>query len=450
MTMTDQPQAGLPPMPVAIPIEDLIGRGLPTQKATIHKDDVCKVCHEKIVGEDLKLIQDIMVSDVMGVVHQACFLPYHPEHALAALVTVRCYSIGDTIASTPAIRELRRMYPNMKITVLTFYPELFKYNPHIAGILDLNQPVPAKAVEMHHFRLDAFNSANLHHFAMHSVDFAFQSTFSRSGFPGPDWEYEVMYHQDDYTEMQKIIREAGIDPEKDKLILLHPHGTEWKTRDWGPYNMPQLAALLHSKYPEHKIVSIGGKRGEVPKQELKNYVALPKEVPHVELYGKLSLLQSAAFMDLPACKLLVTPDTGTLHLGGSRQELPIVGIFTLIKAYFRTPVRRGRMGYKFIGVEASSGCNCTYDAKLLTHESFFGTCPKKKFLDRTLRRNIPTAIKLEGMKNYAPERKWDEKNLGKEIRKELQEYPDDALPCFPDLTRVFNACVKMLNETGGV
>lgn len=413
---------------------------LERSKLTIKKDAKCPICGEQFMDlEEQKLKKPILSSEELGAVHEACFAPYLGEERVKILFKIRCYSIGDTIAATPALRELRRLYPKTPITVMTFFPDLFKYNPNIQMILDINQPIQESMVQAHHFQIDAFNQDRANHFAYHSVEFSSLCALSKSLIPN-DWGYELYYTINDRNRALEVLLEHGIEPTKDKVILIHPHRTEWSTRDWGPHKFPELAKRLRIRYPDHKLVSIGGKREESGRV-MKNYVPIEGAI---DLFGKLKLLESAALMDFPCMKLLITPDTGTLHLAATRPELPIVGIFTLIKAYLRTPVRNGKFGYKFIGVEAESGCNCTYDAKLLSHEIDFKTCPKRKFYESTARINLPRQSKAVTMADYDPSVSWTPEKVSKQLQEQIKIYQPDNLPCFPSVERVMKAVERLL------
>lgn len=392
----------------------------------IHKNDKCPICLEPFM-EDGQIKKPAGVkSDIIGLVHDACFFPYFKEEHLKILFQIRCFSIGDTIASTPILRELRRLYPRAEIAVLTFFPDLFKYNQHIQMIFDLNKPIYEHELAPYAFRVDAFDESKGGHFAMHSLEFSAMSAFGRS-LNQNDWGYEVNYAEDDTKNMLFVLEKHGIDT-FDKVVVINPHGTQWETRDWGIKHGKELVKRIKEKYPDHKIVSIGGKRAEVPSNQMLNYNQIDD---CIDLYGKLTLLETISFLDQDCVKLVITPDTGTLHLAACAKA-PIIGIFTLIKSEFRTPVRNQRLGYKFVGVNADNPCNCTYTNRFITDEATFERCPKKTFLQKTLDLKVPKEIKYEGMRNYGGG--WIKSNIDNEIKHELKKF--DSLPCFPTVEKV--------------
>lgn len=143
-------------------------------KVEIHKDALCPICSEKILTEEKTLSKPILQEAELGVVHMACLMPFYPEEKIKVLFKIRCYSIGDTIAATPVLRELRRLHPKATINVLTFYPDIFKFNPHVNGIFDLNSQVMQTDVDSHHFQIDSFDEKKSSHFACHSVEYSSQ------------------------------------------------------------------------------------------------------------------------------------------------------------------------------------------------------------------------------------------------------------------------------------
>jgi ADP-heptose:LPS heptosyltransferase len=371
-----------------------------------------------------------------GSVHVQCFAPYVDEKKLKILINVRCYAIGDTVAVTPVIRELRRIYPNATIDVITVYPDLFKYNTNVNKIFDRNKVEPSVIVDDYVIILDPFDSTKQLQCVTHSVEYSSKSALEKS-LRISDWWLEVNYSRENRTKAKEIANISN----NDNIILIHPHRTEWDTRNWGVELMAPLVAKLKEGYPHHRIISIGGKRKDTP-YVLDNYVG----IDGVEnLYGKLSLLETVALLDVPQIKLLVTPDTGTLHLGATARELPIVGIFTLIHPEYRTPVRKNVFGYKFKGV-SQEGCNCTYDSKSLVFDNKLKNCPKKTFLDNSYSAALPVETKITGLKNYDSSINWDEKILKRQIAKELNRFQESFLPCFPTVDKVFSACVELLGK----
>ena len=410
----------------------------------IHKDDLCPICKEKllILNEKNEIQKPInMKSDLLpgnGIAHDACFMPFLNEEKIKVLVKIRCYSIGDTISISPIIREIKRIYPKCFVGVLTFYPDLFIYNPLVDEILDLNRIVYDDMIKPYTFHIDSFNSEKGGHFAMHGVDFAAICSFGRQ-LVREACEYEINFSNLEMDSMIKTVSDLGMKLNDEKYIVVHPHGTEWKTRDWGKVHFVELVKRLKKEYPDHKIVSIGGKRSEVPSQKMDNYVDTECDY---NLFGKLSILESIAFLNHPSIDLFISPDTGALHIAACARELSIVGIFTLVRAEFRTPIRNKVFGYKFRGVNADDPCCCTYNARFMTDEAHFQVCPKVTFLNKVKSIDVPTKFKRVGLKNYDASKEWQEHMVEKDIDEELKKF--EPLKCFPTVDKVMEAIDSLM------
>ena len=398
--------------------------------------DTCRVCQRPFTVEELSTSNFVRMRDKYA--HPLCYAPYVDETNLKILANCRCWSIGDTLTMTPAIRELRRLYPKAEIGVISNFPELFKYNPHVDKNFDRKEVLPSVLKPQFTRIIDLFTGDFQQHWATHSVDFCAKSGLGKSLLP-KDMQLELSYSEADRRSLMDTIKIEN----NDKLILVHPHKTEWDTRNWGASRMPDLVRKLKAAYPSHRILSIGGSRfTEEHSKHMKNYVDLPEAE---NLYGRLSLLETAALMDLPQTKLLVTPDTGTLHLAATRPELPIVGIFTLIKSHFRAPYRRGSPNYKFYPVEINE-CSCTYDGKAFIEYTDLSTCPKGNFLITTLQSELSPEEKLVGLKQRFPETAWKPEELEEQIAAETQKYRSGDLRCFPEVQKVFDACKQALDD----
>jgi ADP-heptose:LPS heptosyltransferase len=415
---------------------------MPSRQREISRTDTCGVCKELLRNEVGDLEKQVMEENELGLVHADCYFPFHPEEQVKIILYVSCYSMGDTITCTPIIREIRRLYPRAHIDVATWYPDIFKYNPHINQIYDFNQKLPSLE-GIYTFEIKTFKMEAAIHFATHSMDFASLSAFSRQ-LNQEDWEYEVLVSPIETNSMLEVCKREGLNLDSDKLILVNPHKTEWPTRDWGKVHFAETYEWLKNEYPDYKIVSLGGKRTEVPSQQRDNYIELPGVT---DLFGKLTILESIALCRHPASKLMITPDTGALHLAACAPELPIVGIFTVVRARFRTPVRNKILSYKFYGIDADTGCDCTYSARLLTNNVYAGTCPKKTFLEQIMRSNIPRTFKFDGLRNSFPEVNWNpDEGIQKQVLPHLNKFSQPSIPCFPTVDKVKRVIQKAMNE----
>lgn len=247
----------------------------------------------------------------------------------------RCDAVGDNIATTPTIREYRRLYPKAEITLLTPVPEIFKYNFRIDGIIDGSKKVSEELFNSFDRVVDMFKSDTpgyLLHAAMPSVDYSAYCGLVR-GLTPDKMDYEVVVGKDN-AERARIAESFG------DTILVNTQKTSWVTRDWGPKYGEELKDRLKIRYPKHMILDT-------------KYL----------LDNKFSILDSIAFMSYDNIKLLVTPDTGILHMGACVPDLPIVGIFTNIRAHYRTPYRYGKYGHLFCGINADDDCCCSTDWK---------------------------------------------------------------------------------------
>lgn len=394
----------------------------------------CIICRQSLDCSSTE--GDVVTVGSGGSAHVHCYSPYVAETRLKILVNVRCWSIGDTLSTTPVLREIRRVYPKATIDVITLFPDFFIHNPHINNVIDRGTVLPSTIANDYILVLDSFDSTKQMHWATHSVEFSSRAALEKS-LREESRHLEAYYSTDDMA-AAKEIASFGSDT---KVILIHPHKTEWATRDWGVTHMPDLVKKLRKAYPDYKIVSIGGKRFSSGANAMDNFVSIEGVQ---ELFGKLSLLQTLALMDMPQVKLIITPDTGALHMAATRKELPIVGIFTLIKSEFRVPVRNGQRGYKFIGVETDA-CNCTYNAKNLISRFELSACPKRVFLQNTLQSPLSMKDKLNGMENYNGGI-WDRENLDQQIETELEKFRPGYLPCFPSVDAVFTACANFLKK----
>lgn len=99
------------------------------------------------------------------------------------------------------------------------------------------------------------------------------------------------------------------------LVALAP-GSQWATKQWGWVNFAELVNRLHAR--GDWVALVGGKADRDRCEEL----AAGKRA--LNFAGLLDLQETLALMDY--CKLLVTNDSGPMHLAGARQT-DVIAIF---------------------------------------------------------------------------------------------------------------------------
>jgi hypothetical protein len=156
----------------------------------------------------------------------------------------------------------------------------------------------------------------------------------------------------------------------------------------------------------------------------------------------------------PRVQMLVTTDSGPLHLGACTPELPILGIFTAIEARLRTPVRKGELGYRFRSVEKTGqgDCRCTTGSGSFFVPDFkgvpgFSFCPKRRFLERTEKMLgvLTNDELLVGLRERFPEMPWRGQDLKRQIARKQESF-GLVLPCFPSPKQVFSQFDRFWQE----
>jgi ADP-heptose:LPS heptosyltransferase len=328
----------------------------------------CTLCHEPFTTESEK---EVEVAEYQGgFYHRKCFLKVIPEEFIDFLLIVSPRSIGDSISHTPLIRELKRIYPKINLDVLTVFPEIFKHNPLVRNIIPWQEGANSNLFKRYHARSKPFDTSDPSfplHMLIHSVDFVSYGMFRKILKPEHK-HYDINYT---YLDKENVIKRIGDEIKLgDKIILIHPHKAYWATRTWEPENWQWIVDNIKYWYPEYKIISIGGDRTSLlPESKMDNRVILNGVI---DMYNQFSLLESLALMDLS--DILVTMDTGVLHLAGA-STIDIVCAFTTVNSLYRLPYREGVFGKDCFWVDTDCPFN-VYNHKFITDRMTITDCPQ--------------------------------------------------------------------------
>lgn len=419
-------------------------------------EDKCCYCDGSLLDKDGKVKPDV-TYDKDGGCHNTCRLSFKSARNLQLCIIMNSWSIGDTVTLTPLIREIKRLYPFIAIDIITLIPEIFKYNKNIRRIIKYDKKLTRAMLTKYDHVMEPFQPTNpnfLQHWTAHSVDFithgGMKKTIDRA-----DWWYEVPYTDIEKEYMKKICVKDGLDPDVDSFILVHPHKAEWPTRTWSSESWTELISKIKKEHPHYKIVGIGGSRDEYADHTMKNYM---KQEGIIDLYNKLTVLETLALMDKPKAKMLITVDTAPLHIAACAKEILILGIFTVVRSKFRAPVRNGVFGYKFKGVDISE-CSCTNDLKFFSEAIGFMECPKKKLLTELFnsltgkgsinftKENVLTALDNHSISLGRYTDKWSDTPdvLANQVFDELKIY-SKKLPCHPTAEQVYKEFVAFIDS----
>ena len=305
--------------------------------------------------------------------------------------------IGDLLFSTPAIRAIRKRWPDAHIAcwVPARCAPVLRGNPYLDEVLTGGDPLT--------LRRRRFDAAFLFH---RSRSRAFQCLLAgipkRFGYSGRrrDWMLthrcppaDASLHRLDYflnlvrsfgieddgrsmdffpkpgseAELDRLFGEHGIRKDEPYAVM-HPGGN-WDLKRWPPAFFKKWARLLIDK--THWRVIVCGTAGEasLAQEVLEGF----SEKEMVSLSGKTSLDGLAVL--LKRARLLISNDSGPIHVAAT-QGTPIVGVFGPTLPEITGPPSEGRSVIlrKDVGCEVPCyfrACNYRQCLDLLSPEEVF-------------------------------------------------------------------------------
>jgi len=238
------------------------------------------------------------------------------------VLALRALGLGDLLTGVPALRGLRRAYPDAHIVLAT--PERFCTLAMLTGAVDEVDPTPGLGALRP--RRDApVLAVNLHGSGPESIaDLAAQRprallTHRHDAYPdlsGPLWRADL--HEVD--RWCRLLEWAGIAcdpddlsigrprgyPDRSGLVVIHP-GAAYPARRWPAERFAAVAAALHDA--GHEIVVTGDSNEIQLARSVASEAGLPQSCV---LAGTLGLLGLIAL--IADCRLLICGDTGVGHI----------------------------------------------------------------------------------------------------------------------------------------
>ena len=277
--------------------------------------------------------------------------------------------LGDAVMCEPALRGLRRLFPQASLTLLVkpVVAELFADHPAIDRVLLYDDKgrhagLAGKwrlAGELRHARFDlavlfqnAFEAALLAYLAgiprrygyatdgrslflsdpvakpdrralLHQVQY-YWSLLRPLGLTGDPPHPELSISPEEERSMAERLTKAGI-AATDTLIGINPGSIYGGAKRWLPDRFAEsterLCRRLNESGDRRTAVVILGAKGE---EQLGREIAAHLSVPSVNLSGATTIRELMA--TVKRCAVLVTNDTGPMHVASAFQ-VPVVAIF---------------------------------------------------------------------------------------------------------------------------
>lgn len=238
------------------------------------------------------------------------------------ILVLRALGLGDLLTAFPAVRGLRRAYPEAHIVLAT--PERFCGLAKLSGAVDAVEPT-SELGRLHAQRTPPALAVNLHGSGPQSIDDLLAVrprtllTHRHEDFPGlqgPAWR-TGMHEVDRWC---ALLEWAGIPCHADDLEIARPHGYPDRTgvvvihpgaaseaRRWPAERFAAVAAALHDA--GHEVVVTG----DCNELDLARSVARQAGLPDTSvLAGTVGLLGMVAL--LSDCRMLICNDTGVGHI----------------------------------------------------------------------------------------------------------------------------------------
>ena len=293
------------------------------------------------------------------------------EHTINKTLIIRLSSIGDVILATPLARVLREQFPSAQIDFLVKkeYAALVRHNPHLNSVIELDPEGGLRHLrglrqrirrERYDLIIDiqgnlrstflrtgssenlvSVNKRKLARFLLINfkwnvyrsappVSVRYLETLRRFPLFDDGKGLEVFIPKEISDHVRQHLESTGLD-NYESVVGLCP-GSRHATKRWLQERFAELAITL-IKEERMGVLLFGGKddRERCAWIEEQIVEATRNRRSVANFAGVFSLLETAAAMD--ACEVVVTNDTGLLHLAAARKR-KVVAIFgPTVKAF---------------------------------------------------------------------------------------------------------------------
>jgi len=267
------------------------------------------------------------------------------------ILIVSTTGLGDTLWGTPAVKAIKKSYPDVSLSLLTspIGRQLFLHNPYIDQIFTLGSPAFLSSLSLlASLRREHFDTILLFHLSQRptlplchltkaanivgtyginkGLDSLLTHPLPQKAQHEIERRLEIARHlgpleAPPYMELYLTPEEeAKVLPyfSNDFVVAIHP-GAKDKFKQWNPSHFAAIGK---------KLVQEKGAKVYITGNQEETLLAaqIAKEIPYGEsLAGKLPLRETAAL--IKKCNLFITNDTGPMHLAFALNT-PTVALFS--------------------------------------------------------------------------------------------------------------------------
>ncbi|MBC8199086.1 MAG: lipopolysaccharide heptosyltransferase II [Desulfobacterales bacterium] len=271
--------------------------------------------------------------------------------------------IGDAVMTTPAVRAIRKNFPDAKISLLTkpWVAPVFSDSPYVDNLLIYDEAEKHKGLsgklrlarELKQYGFDAaillqnaFEAALITFFAgipcrigyntdvrgfllthsvfctpqikkMHQTGY-YLGILQGIGLKADGLGLDLVVNKKYQKRAVEILEEHGIS-RTNRLVGINPSATFGPAKQWFPERYAALSDKIHEVFGAD-ILLFGGP-GD---RELGRKISKMMKYPPVDLSGKTDLGEAIALINM--CNLFITNDSGLMHVAAAF-DIPLIAIF---------------------------------------------------------------------------------------------------------------------------
>lgn len=299
--------------------------------------------------------------------------------------------IGDAIMTTPAVRAIRKNFPDTKISILAkpWVAPIFENSPHVdhvliydaagkhwgfTGKVRLSRNLKQYDFDAAILLQNAFEAAFITFLAgipcrigyntdvrglllTHSVPLApgikkvhqtkyYQGILHGVGLQADGHDLNLVVGKTYQQRAKKILQQHDI-LQEDRLAGINPSATYGPAKQWPPERYARLSDKIHEVFGMRTLL-FGGP-GDM---NLGSEISQMMQYPTVNLCGKTDLGEAMALIQ--QCGLFITNDSGLMHIAAAI-DIPLIAIFGSTN-----PITTGPLGSGSRVVQIPTNCSPCY------------------------------------------------------------------------------------------